>query len=370
MITKETVLSNIEKDTFHKKHFSPAQIETISKSYLTQLVYWMDSGALFFEYGTFRLTDDPQVSVYENMAIDNYTKNCYPPIAFLEHFFGLSFPAALYLLNHFYYKIEKAPLRSALEDLKGYGSGSSSWARPKTSAEGIDLGYILTEDKLAQHDSYALNRTYAYLVNTRGLNRNLVENFITQGYLKMDSHNNLCFITYADPLDKGKVTAVTIKGTTDKRFNQNKVAEPNTGFFYAAKPQLEANAYEEVFVFESVIDLMAYLSLLWDRRITEGEGHSENRCYIALNGLGNYDYLQRLLMGAGHLGTFKAVNLCLDNDQRGKEGAERFKTYLSSLWTVNDFRESGLKPISAKFGHCKDWGDVVKLPAPDLGMVG
>lgn len=367
MIEKETVLSNIRNNTFPKKHFSKSKIETITKSYLTQVAYWLDPSALVYQYGSFRLEADPQVSVYENMAIDNYTKVCYPPIAFLKHFFGLSFPAALYLLNHFYYKIEKAPLQSALEDLKASASGLGSWSKPKSAPMGNDLGYILTEDRLAQGDSAALKRTFAYLVNTRGLNRNLVENFITQGYLKMDSHGNLCFLTYADPLDKKRVTAVTIKGTTDKRFNQNRVAEPNTGFFYAAKPMLEANAYEEVFVFESVIDLMAYLSLLWDKRITEAEGHSANRCYIALNGLGNFDYLQRLLVG--HLGSFKAVNLCLDNDQRGMEGAERFKAYLS-MWTVNDFRESGLKPISAQFGYCKDWGDVVRLPCSDLGMVG
>lgn len=366
MTSKDIVLSNIKRGTFPKKHFSKSKIETITKSYLNQVVYWIDENALFYQYGTFRLEADPQVSVYENMAVDNYTGECYPPIAFLERFYGYTFPQALYLLNHFYYKVLKTPLQAALEDLKGV---SAPVARHSTVADKgtVDLNGILTEDRLAQGDSNALRRTFAYLVNTRGLERSVVENFITQGYLKMDSHGNLCFITYADPLEKAKVTAVTVKGTTGKRFNQNKVAEPNTGFFYAAKPQLEANAYKEVFVFESVIDLMAYLSLLWMGRITEAEGHSDNRCYIALNGLGNCDYLKQLVMRHS---TIKAITLCLDNDQRGMEGAARFKARLAGLCAAHDLRETGLKPISASFGHCKDWGDVVRLPVHDLGMVG
>lgn len=367
MTEKEAIFSNIKGNLFQKKHFSKSKIETITQSYLTQVVYWLDEAALVYQYGTFRLAADPQVSVYENMAVDNYTGECYPPIAFLERFYGYTFPQALYLLNYFYYKVLKTPLQVALEDLKDAPVLAS---RPSTvAAKGsVDLNGILAEDRLAQGDANALRRTFAYLVNTRGLERSVVENFITQGYLKMDSHDNLCFITYADPLDKTKVTAVTVKGTTGKRFNQNKVAEPNTGFFYAAKPQLEANAYEEAFVFESVIDLMAYLSLLWGRRIAEGEGHAVgDRCYIALNGLGNWDYLQRLVMRHS---TIKAVTLCLDNDQRGIEGAARLKARLSSLCAVHDLRETGLKPISATFGYCKDWGDAVRLPAHDLGMVG
>lgn len=367
MIKKETVLSNIKKNTFPKKHFSNSKIETITQSYLTQVVYWLDPSALVYQYGSFRLEADPQVSVYENMAVDNYTKECYPPIAFLERFYGYTFPQALYLLNHFYYKVLKTPLQTALEDLKGVPSASSSRLRAVADKEAVDLGGILAEDKLGQGNAEALRRAYAYLVNTRGLERNVVENFITQGYLKMDDHNNLCFITYADPLEKANVTAVTVKGTTGKRFNQNKVAVPNTGFFYAPKPMLEANAYEEAFVFESVIDLMAYLSLLWTGRITEGEGHADNRCYIALNGLGNRDYLTGLVMRHS---TIKTVSLCLDNDQRGMEGAARLKARFSCLCAVHDLRETGLKPISAAFGYCKDWGDVVRLPAHDLGTIG
>lgn len=366
MINKKTVLSNIKKDTFPKNHFGKSKIETISQSYLNQVVYWIDESALVYQYGLFRLASDPQVAVYENMAIDHYTGECYPPIAFLERFFGYTFPQALYLLNHFYYKVQKAPLRAALRDLKDI---SAPVIRHSAVADigTVDLNGILTEDKLAQGDSAALRRTFAYLVNTRGLERNVVENFITQGYLKMDSHGNLCFITYADPLEKQEVIAVTVKGTTGQRFNQNKVAERNTGFFYAAKPQLEANAYEEVFVFEAVVDLMAYLSLLWTGRITEGEGHSANRCYIALNGLCNRDYLLRLLLRHS---TIKIISLCLDNDQRGIEGADHIKARFRGLGTTHDLRKTGLKPISATFGYCKDWGDAVRLPDHDLGMVG
>lgn len=367
MIDKDTVLSNLKGNTFPKKHFSKSKIETITQSHLTQVVYWIDPTALVYQYGSFRLEADNQISVYDNMAVDNYTGDCYPPIAFLERFYGYTFPQALYLLNHFYYKVLKTPLQAALEDLKGVSVVSSSCPHNEASKGAVNLNGILAEDKLSRGDANALRRAFAYLVNTRGLERSVVENFITQGYLKMDGHDNLCFITYADPLDKTTVSAVTVKGTTSKRFNQNKVAQPNTGFFYAPKPMLEANAYEEVFVFEAVVDLMAYLSLLWTGRITEAEGHAENRCYIALNGLGNRDYLLRLVLGHS---TIKAVSLCLDNDQRGIEGASHIKARLTDLCVVHDLRATGLKTISAQFGFCKDWGDVVRLPDHDLGVIG
>lgn len=119
MIEKETVLSNIKKNTFPKKHFSKSKIETITQSYLTQVVYWIDPSALVYQYGSFRLEADPQVSVYENMAVDNYTKECYPPIAFLERFYGFTFPQALYLLNHFYYEGVENSAPSGLGGFEG-----------------------------------------------------------------------------------------------------------------------------------------------------------------------------------------------------------------------------------------------------------
>lgn len=359
MLTKETVLRNAAQDTFVKRSYSQAKINEISNSNLIQLVYWLDDGFVVRVGRQYRFSGDTQIALYPNMALNHYTGECMPPLSFLQRCLGYTFPQALYVLNHFYYKVAKAPIQ---QELNAISASSHAAVR---SIDGLDLNGITEEDRLSRGEDLALRRTIAYLCNTRHISRDVVLHFIHHRYLMMDESYNLCFITYRDPLAKGEIIAITKKGTTGIPFECNLVKEPNTGFFYARKDALTTASYEEVFVFESVIDMLSYLSLLREGRIYEAD-HSENRCYISLNGANNRKYLSRLLLTKLSI---QKVSLCLDNDQKGIEGAERLRTEISCLIrpeNMIDLRERSLKLISAQHGYCKDWNDVLRLSVPGV----
>ena len=359
MLTKETVLRNTINNTFVKRSYSQAKISKISNSDLIQFIFWFDNNLVLRIGNQYRFSEDTQIALYPNMAINHYTGECMPPLFFLQNYLGFTFPQALYLLNHFYFKVAKAPIQKELNAI------SASSHAAVSSIDELDLNGITDEDRLSKGEDAALRRTMAYLYKTRHISRDVVLHFIHHRYLMMDESYNLCFITYRDPLAKREVIAITKKGTTGTPYECNLVKESSTGFFYAKKDNLSTADYEEVFVFESIIDLLSYLSLLREGRIHEAD-HADNRCYISLNGANNRRYLSGLLLKYPSIQT---VSLCMDNDQKGIEGAERLRTEIKSIIkpeNIIDLRERGLKPISAKYGYCKDWNDVLRLPAGDV----
>ena len=257
-LSKEAILHTIKENLFKHKHFSQEKIDTISQCNLIQLTYWLDETLIEERNHRFYLAAKENIIIYENMAYDHYTGESFPPLLFLQRHLGFTFPQAAYLLNYFYYKVPKAPLRAEL-------SAIGAQSHPKGDNRELNLNYILTTDKLANpaEKADAIKRTLAYLCNTRCIDKDIVLNFIKQGYLKMDGTANLCFITYADPLEKSEVTAITKRGTlTNRVYKCNLTKEYNTGFFYAKIADLRAANYKTAYVFESVIDLMSYLSLV------------------------------------------------------------------------------------------------------------
>ena len=349
------------------KHFSQSKIDTIcNKADLQQLLYWYDETILDYRHNKFYLTGANDVVIYPNMGYNHYRGSTYTPIQVLTDILKLSYADALYLLSYFYYKVKKEPINNALTDW----TALSYHNRLATGRnDNIDLNYIISEDLFQSDDTeqraYAYRRTIAYLCDKRNIDKDIVLNFIKQWFLKMDKQYNLCFMTYTDPLEKTDVIAITKKGTTDKRFCPNYIKEYHTGFFYARKPHLESQDYKELYIFESVVDLLSFLTLIKSGWI-ELIDHDDNACYIALNGVGNHAYIQKMLERYPTIGR---VNLCLDNDTSGIEGAQAITEQLSPRYEVEDLRvpllkeNSGKADVSGGFTYCKDYNDLLALEA-------
>lgn len=347
------------------KHFSQNKIDTIcNKVDLQQLLYWYDETLLEYRHNKFYLTGANDIVIYPNMGYNHYSGSIYTPIQVLTDILKLNYADALYLLSYFYYKIKKEPINNALTDWTAL-SYHNRLATERNN--NIDLDYIVSEDLFQSNDTeqkaYAYRRAIAYLCDKRNIDRDIVLNFIKQGFLKMDKQYNLCFVTYTDPLAKSEVIAIAKKGTTDKRFCPNYVKECHTGFFCARKPNLESKDYKELYIFESAVDLLSFLTLIKTGRI-ELIDHDHNACYIALNGVGNHAYIQKTLE---RYQTIERVNLCLDNDTSGIEVAQTIAEQLSPRYEVEDLRVPLLKRNSGKqdknsvFIYCKDYNDLLTI---------
>ena len=353
MTTGKALLKRRQKH----KHYSKQTIEKICRSDLQQFLYWYDDSLLDFHKKRFFLSTNENIIVYPNIGYDHYTGKCYSPIELLVDELNISYADTLYLLNYFYFKVEKKPLAYQLAN---WTSLSHIDRRAVGKNDDLDLDTILTEDLFSSEETeqraYAYKRSIAYLCEKRNIDRDIVLNLVKQGFIKMDKLCNLCFVAYADPLNKQKVIAISKKGTTDKRFCPNYVKEHNEGFFYAKKEYLESRDYQELYIFESPVDLLSFLSLIQSRRLVLS-GHDPNCCYIALNGAANRAFVKKIIE---RYPTIKQVNLCLDNDQKGMDGAKAIAAEIPPRYIVEDLRPVILTRAIGECGtYFKDYNDLL-----------
>lgn len=182
----------------------------------------------------------------------------------------------------------------------------------------------------------------------------------------MDIDYNLCFITYKDAVVKNEVIAITKKGTLGKEYKCNLVKEHHTGFFYAPKAAIEEENFTSIYVFESVVDLMSFLTLIKTGKIVLPE--DEVNCFISMNGASNKQYFAKTLIKYPNI---EKVIFCLDNDSAGINAVKNItKDYavgaigeapnIETVYSYDFFDgRKILKDISCNHGYCKDWNNVL-----------
>lgn len=358
MISGKSLLAKPRKLSY----ISDSKKDTINCCDLQQLLYWYDETELHHTKGNFLLAVNREIIIFPNMGYNFYTGRAYTPLQILTDELKIPYRDSLYLLNYFYYKVKKEPLNAALT-----GWTAKSYAeRCATGKNGnLDFGYISKENLFTSPDSTirtaAIRRAIAYLCQTRGVEKDIVLNLIKQGFLMMDKSFNLYFITYADPITKGEIIAITKKGTTERRFCPNYTKEFNTGFLYGRKPNLEAEDFKELFVFESPVDMLSFMTLVQEKKLLL-EDYAPSAAYISLNGVGNHAYITKVL---DRYPSIERMTLCLDNDTKGIEAAAVIEGKFANRCEVQDFQPLVLRTLSGKadskggFTYYKDYNDLL-----------
>lgn len=221
---------------------------------------------------------------------DNYARTWGDAIAFLETYHGMNFKQAVtHLLEH-----------------NGHSHTPSESAKPRpinpSKEEKPTIEFILPE----AHTDH--RRVFAYLIK-RGISRDIIADFIRNGllYESADFHNAVFLGINAE----GKAVNAYKRGTYDKDGIGFKGDVPggdkNNAFRLPADP-----SDDTAFCFESPIDLMAYISL-------HGKPKTNAVALCCLHD----GTLEKYLKENFHI---KSINLCLDNDQWGREATERLRT--------------------------------------------
>ena len=329
----------VENNRFKRKHISRAMVDKVNQSNLAELLYWVDEDSITYKNGQFVLTEDNHCVIYRDMLYNHYTGEALNPLNVLMTYYNYTFPQAFYVANHFVYKVSKLPIHEQLEAIQAEDGQHEQF--------NTDLSHILDADLLQSPrpstKGAALSRAYAYLCNTRRIDRDLVSHIIHKRLLAMDVGGNLCFVTYRD----GKVIAVTKKGTNQYRpFKQNLVAEKHTGFFYGSST---VKAFREVYVFEAILDLLSYITLVKRGAVA---APSIDACFIATNGCSR-KYLHKVL--AEHP-TICAVHFCYDNDAVGIQAASDFMFY-DARYKYKDRLTADTLVDTLKAAQAKDWNE-------------
>ncbi|PKM56026.1 MAG: topoisomerase [Firmicutes bacterium HGW-Firmicutes-5] len=173
--------------------------------------------------------------------------------------------------------------------------------RPKIIEE--NKGQFLLPDK---------NNTYkhviAYLIRTRGIDKDVVYDFISQDKLYENDHSSCVFVGY-DKKNEPKYASVRSTNTTGKSYRGD-VKNSDKAFPFSYE-----GSSTTVCIFESPIDLMSYLTLLQYHGIESFEHHM-----ISLGGVADraLDYYLKLHP------EINRIMLCLDNDEAGHFACQQF----------------------------------------------
>lgn len=166
-------------------------------------------------------------------------------------------------------------------------------------------------------------RAFAYLAKTRGINPDILkEEFSKKHIYQEDKTGNAVFVGY----NKNKAASAALRGVGKDRFVKT---QDNSDFSY---PYRVGNGEESIYVFESPIDLLSYLSMY---------EKDEKATYISLYGVST-KAVDVFLEENPRCNT---IIICTDNDKKGENVYNRLKKQdlkqivLRERPTYKDFNE-------------------------------
>ena len=270
----------------------------------------------------YRLASDHSITVQGNEWYDHAVKEGGGPISFVQQFYNLSYPEAV----------------TCLLD----GEQGAVYVPAPKRAEKPKREFVLPTA------NQNMRRVYAYLLNRRFLDRNVVNAFVRAGLLyescekfKDREYHNAVFVGK----DENGVPRHAHKRSLNslgKTFRINvEGSDPRCSFHYTGTSN-------RLYVFEAPIDLMSFLS-----RYPRGwQEHS----FVALCGTAEHAMLWMLERNPG----LRTVCLCLDHDEAGIEASGRLAELL---------HEHGYDDVGMLQSEHKDWNEDLKarrgLPAQE-----
>lgn len=166
---------------------------------------------------------------------------------------------------------------------------------------------VLKLPQRASSNSKAIN----YLSENRGIDEQIIDEFIKNGNLYQDNRNNCVFVSY----DKSTPKFACFRGTTEKRFLGDV-----SGCSYKHCIYIN-NDSNTLIISESVIDSMSIMSIAKIHNV-----NYKKNDYLALSGVDKYEETLKY-----HLAnkSYKKIIVCLDNDEAGIKGADNVKSFVN-----------------------------------------
>lgn len=162
------------------------------------------------------------------------------------------------------------------------------------------------------------NHVIAYLIKTRGIDKDVVYKFIKNKMLYEDKKRNCVFVGY-DKENKPRYAG--LRGTNTSFTFKGEVKNSNKEYSFS----LSCSDSNKLFVFESPIELMSYMSIY---KIVYGEEFRDNA--LSLGGVTDV-VLNRFLKDNEHI---NEIYLCLNSDEAGMAAAEGIKEKYKDYYKI------------------------------------
>ncbi|EAC3131978.1 DUF3991 domain-containing protein [Listeria monocytogenes] len=173
-----------------------------------------------------------------------------------------------------------------------------------------DIKEANNQDKLKQ-----------YLIGERKINPWLVSELIQKKYIVQDKQDNVVY-KWFHPLKKNEVIGAAKEGVSIipeaerwkpsmKRFKQVMVSGDNGFYFDVGK----TNQINQLYVFESPVDMMSYLSLKMQR----GDQSIRNARFLAMDGVKPMTFFHHYTLLSAKLDQPIQPIVCVDNDAAGHQ---------------------------------------------------
>lgn len=213
--------------------------------------------------------------------------------------------------------------------------------RKKEELTGQKPGEVILPKKDAN-----MRKIYAYLIKTRCISQDVVNEMVHRKMLYQDTYGNCVFLGYDIENPKKVVFGCKRGSNTYKKFTGDLSGCDYAKGFYVDNKQ------ETLIVTESVIDALSIMTLL--------SKTYRKYNYLALGGTGKVGAVRTYL----NKGNIKKILIATDNDKSGIDAARRICLMRKEYKNI-EFQWK-LPPV--KYG--KDWNDVVvnwsKLSNPEI----
>lgn len=208
----------------------------------------------------------------------------------------------------------------------------------------------------------------SYLIGERGIDKDIVMDLIKTDYIKQDSYKNIVF-----KWKKANMTiGASLQGTT--LIPEEKRISPDRAYFKKILKNTEENTYEgfsvqigqpkKIYFFESPIDLLSYMSLY--------KKNIKNCLLKSMDGL-KHEVVFRTISSTSDVlrqqkKDIEQIKLCVDNDQAGKEFANKLSCYAYKRIDKHKVKFTSHVPQRPKREEKWDWNNELKKKKIDRRM--
>ena len=179
------------------------------------------------------------------------------------------------------------------------------------------------------------SRVIAYLIQTRGIDRDIVLSLIQHRMIAEDEVHHNCLFFGKD--SNGNIKSCALRGTTPIKF-RGEVAGGDKSYSFVMK-----GTSDTLRVFESPIDAMSHATFT---KLLGKDWTKDHR--ISTNGCGNLNSVQRYISDHSEI---RRVSIALDNDAAGQKAALELQRKLLSLYRDRHIIVGTVSPIF------KDWNE-------------
>lgn len=251
-------------------------------------------------------------------------------VRFVREYTGMRYHEAIrsileitepYLLEEYSAGKKRTPLRQRVESARQYSPVGPAQMEPREP--------LRLPDKAPDADA-----AYHYLTQIREIHPDIVQRELASGRVYQDTKKNCVFVGRDD---NGDAAFAALRSTNDRRIVKMDVRGSRKEYSWRVVPEEGAR---QLFVFESPIEAMSYMSIL------KQLGRDETRStYLSLGGVGGAALFNCLDRSPGT----EKVYICLNNDEAGLTAANRLQQQVGEKAQV-------LVPA----GDGRDWNDLLR----------